>query len=651
MRFFDEVLKRFARSLSKGSHVLGDRFSVFVFLVTLPALLALAVAVGFLFPTFFHEYTSFQARPFAQDIKGEDWLVAYVDDESAIWREGKPREMYAHSQELDRRHGKTYWIGVEISKEQLAVAKAQDADQFFIGYLLGSWEVYVESKLVGRGHGQGYRRPTVIAIPPAVLERGEAFRVSIRIRHDMMEMYPEVLFFSGLASSEQIERHMRWSEFYSMIANSTAMGIGLAFGFFFLALWAAGVRKQELAAFAAFGVLQTAIQAMTISLVLEDLGAPVSYRLNFILRFYEVLCVIWLGLSIARVRSSRVLWTMTTALILPWLVFFTKLTPNQIFHGTWFIGRWFSPNSYLFAALICFSQARLVGAVFRQELLDGSRVSKLYFTSAILVVMWVVHLYGNEIYFDSRVLNSLLVMGLAAVVVHDYRRQEIFVRRSPVSSFHQRATMPEQIVCTLVAIDLKQSESLYRYGSEHGIGGALVVEIMSKAMKVVTESGGEVIQMEGDALLFFLESQDRTLQLERTFLILAKIEEVTLRHLEDERRKRGVEFPTDIRIRAAADVGVIRPIWQGSGGREVAGWEQTGNSNVFVDVARLMDIEAKSVSKSQSSLIVKTETIREPILSWQEISVRSEVETKHGRRLDVTWGPLSVPQGRLRAGA
>lgn len=66
-------------------------------------------------------------------------------------------------------------------------------------------------------------------------------------------------------------------------------------GLFFFALWICGIRKQELAAFAAFGVLHAVIQATNVPLLFELIGMHNWHRLNFVTATYETLFVWWSG--------------------------------------------------------------------------------------------------------------------------------------------------------------------------------------------------------------------------------------------------------------------------------------------------------------------------------------------------------------------
>ncbi len=501
----DHIILQIGKWLSKDNRAVGIGFNRTVLAIGLPAAITFLFLIFFVMPQFLHEANSVHSRPFQQNIHGDHWYVAYEDREELLWKNKKLRDMYPHSQRLDKMPGQIYWIGIDVTAEQSANARRVNANQFLIGYFVGSWEVYVDSKLVKAGPANGYRRATIITIPEESFRRETGFRVTMRIRNDAHEMYPDTLFYSGLATEAQIETHIRWAEFKWMISNSITFGLNLALGLFFFALWLCGVRKQELSAFAAFGLLSAAVQALTMPAILDYLGAMYSYRLNFIIKIYEVILVLWLGASLARIRPAWLLIGLTIGLLAPWTVFLTDWSPNYIFHFTYFLSMWVSPQTYFVAAFLCFAQARLVAESHKRDLLDPARLHKLHLFWMALFLMGVVQLYGNQIYFDARILNAGLLLLLAAAVVHDYRRQELFIRRAPLSKYHQLAKLPERVPCILTTVDLKRSESLYRLGSLNGVGGAYVAEIISMFYRSIVEGGGEVLQTEGDSITFFFE--------------------------------------------------------------------------------------------------------------------------------------------------
>lgn len=664
MNLLDRLIRAFGRWLVSGKPVpgvysqAGDSLSARekawalfgVFAIGLPAVLAISVFAFGIAPSFLHESRVVHANDFTYRFRGEDWIVLFADSYEQLWQKKQPRDLFTHGQELDKRHGEYYWIGIHVKPEWLSKARAEGADQLMSGYIYGSYEAYIDDLLVKTGGASELRRPVVIELSKEMLNRPNGFRYSVRIRHDLNEPYPDTLHFIGLATKAQIELHRRWSDLYFNTLPSIAMGINLAFGLFFFALWVCGIQKQELAAFAAFGVLHAVIQAANVPLLFELIGIHKWHRLNFVTAAYETFFVWWLALSLARVRSRKLLVIGIAMILAPWAVFFSGLTSMQIYSHSLELWKFGTNTAYFIGAIICLSQARLVAAQYRRDLIDGAREIKLLLASLSFFVMGLATLWGHLVYFDARVFNALFLGALAAAVVHDYRRQELFIRRAPLSKYHQRADLPESVPAVLGTVDLKRSEGLYRYGAERGLGGRLVAEIISNFYKEIADRGGEVIQTEGDSITFFFDKSENQHAFGSALMSIQALDKNLRTHLETSRVDRAQsDYPMDLRLRAAIDVGAIRPVWQRFEGRDVPAWEQARNSTVFLDVARLMEAEGKLGHQDSSIVCRQTMFAAEQTpLSKNEISdllksARTDlsVEIKHGRKIDVALIPLS----------
>lgn len=665
MQRLDLLIRAFGRWVVSGNSVpglnapSGDRLSrrekfwgaLGLFAIGLPALISIGILSFGITPSFFAESQIVQPNDFVYRFLGEDWIVHFADSYQNLWTNKQPRDIFTHGQTLDRLHGQTYWVGVQVKPEQLRLAKAQGANQLMSGYIYGTYEAYIDERLVKSGGTGELRRPVVIELTDEMINRPDGFRFSLRIRHDMNEPYPDTLHFMGLATKEQIELHRRWMDFYFNTLPSMAMGTNLALGLFFFALWICGTRKQELAAFAAFGILHGVIQAANVPLLFELIGIQSWHRLNFVTSFYESLFVWWLSLSLGRIRSRWVLAIGSVLLISPWVIFWTNLSSMQIYQVSLQFWKFGTNTAYFVGAFICLSQARLVAVQHRRELIDSAREMKLLLASLSFFVMGCVSLWGYFNYFDPRFANALFLGALAAAVVHDYRRQELFVRRAPLSKYHQRVDLPESVSAVLGTVDLKRSEGLYRFGAERGLGGRLVAEIINRFYQEIVDRGGEVIQTEGDSITFFFDQELGKGALKAALDSIQALNLSLRTHLNEAVMRDLPGFPTDLRLRAAVDVGAIRPVWQRFEGRDVPAWEQARDSTVFLDLARLMEAESKlglqdsSIVCRQRLLVADEVPLKEDPLDSILKDVRTDitVEIKHGRKMDLALIPLIYP--------
>lgn len=610
----------------------------------LPALVTLIILSIGVFPHLYTEKNVHNPMDFSVPLNQDEYLTSYEDfgdqqiqkSQDLLWAKQNFRRMLPHSSQLDQMHGQLYWIGIEISPERAQKALLLNANNFMLGQILGTWELYIDSTLVKTGGKLQSRHPVVISIPEDILKKKEGFKISARIRNDMEDFYPDVLFFTGFATELQLQKMNNSEDFDKLIFNSIAFGVNLALGLLFLSLWFCGMRKQELAALAAVGLLHAAIQGGRLPLVYYHMGALNWHRLNFVSTFYEAVIMIWLGLSISRIRSRSVLILLAILLIAPWFVFATSATTNDIFFYVWQMSRWSTPFSYVIAAAICFGQGRVVSSQHRLNLEDPSRILKLNLSSLAMLLMGLSIWHGNALYLDYRIFNTALIMVLSTIVVHEYRKQELFNRRSPISKYHQRIKLPEDVFCFLSTIDLKNSESLYRFSAEKGLGGTLIIEIISKFYDQIVKAGGEVIQTEGDSITFFFDTSDTKNNLNKILLLIQELNQILLNQHQLNVAKYGSEYPTEIFMRVAVEKGSIKPIWQNFEGRDVAGWLQASNSNVFVDVARLLEAESKLGNKSESTIVLSQgkEQLGEGFKIFKVH--QDQVIIKHGRKINVS---------------
>lgn len=195
----------------------GDRLSsrdkawvIFgIFAIGLPAVVSIAIFAFGITPSFWQESRSVQSQDFSYRLRGEDWIVLFGDSYEQLWEKKQPRDLSTHGQVLDQRHGEFYWIGIHIQPEWLRQAKAEGADQLMSGYIYGTYEAYIDDRLVKTGGAGETRRPVVIELTDEMLNRPQGFRYSLRIRHDLNEPYPDTLHYIGLATKAQIELHRR----------------------------------------------------------------------------------------------------------------------------------------------------------------------------------------------------------------------------------------------------------------------------------------------------------------------------------------------------------------------------------------------------------------------------------------------------------
>jgi hypothetical protein len=373
-----------------------------------------------------------------------------------------------HVEKVKKLRGKRFWIGQIFPKHKILEWKKRGATSILLGYFFGHTEVFVNGYRIMFTDWSTTRLPIVINIQNRHIE--DLF-VAFRILHDMDEPFPDSLFISGVVTDLGLEKHLRHNEYNQLV--KPAMGIGFSFGlaFIFTMLWVTSWRRQEFAAFAMMSLLQVPSQALLIPFVWLHLGNYTYHRLGFILAAYQAIAILFLGLSISRIRTWYTSLILMLLLILPWCFLLTSWDTDQFYLKSIFVYDYFELSAYLISVGLIISQALLV-AKKRGELWDPYREHKLYIFALMLFSAALIQYFGKIDSWDMRMIYTEFILSILAFSLADeYKRQANFISRSPVSKYHQLAKEINQLSCLVFSLDLKNSELLFNYGAEQGVGG------------------------------------------------------------------------------------------------------------------------------------------------------------------------------------
>ncbi len=624
-----------------------------VALWSIPVVFSILLLLKVLVPSFTAELNFANERDFIEAIKNEEWRVLYSDPKPDLerWQSckkdvscpGNPNTgaLFSagafrgenHYKTTQKLRGSRYWLGRVFPKEKVAEWRAKGATQILVGYFYGSYEVFLNGERQIVRDGVTSRSPLAVELP--LSDSGDFF-VAIRLLHDMDEPYPDVLV-AGALTPLQLEKHLRDAEFQQLVKPALAVGFSAGLGFLFLLLWLAAWKRMEYAAFSAYAFLQAAGNSLLIPFVWLHTGNHLYHRIYFFVSWYQGLAILFIGLTMARLRTWYATIALLILLVAPWFSLLTDWRTDQFYENSLVVYRVFQSFAYLMATSILLLQARLV-ARKRGELLDPYREHKLYICAAVLVSMAIAQWVADAGSLDIRVVyNEVVISILAIAMAHEYRRQSNFVSKSPVSKYHQFATELSELHSYVISLDLKNSEALFRIGSEQGLGSTLVKKLILKFSQLANDRGAELISSEGDSLILFLPvSEDSDESLRKALSLCFELKMALKAYLLEEK------LSPDFELRIALQEGKIRPIWHELGGRKFPGWEQVGESTVFVDLARMLEAEAKVLPRSCSSLVLMpklTESVKklQPALLFQQY----ETTIKHGRRLSLHMAKLS----------
>ena len=620
----------------KNAFQLGQKALSFWYLV--PVVGSLIIIIYFMIPQYQQEVADTKHADFTVRIPETSWTV-YYDDISAgvsceeldqkcpahprfepLWR-GQPRIGWDHADTIKRRQDFAYWIGIKISVADQLRANEAGADRFLVGMFYGKFEIYLNGKSVFVGGNEHARDPVILPVQFPENPEDPVY-VAVRIVNDMNEPFPDTLFFTGIGTDAQMRSHLRKDAMTYYVEKAAAAGFNLGLGIFLLALFLASPRKQELAAFASFAFVHAAVQAAEIPFMWDRMGMFTWHQLNFVVVWYEAVFVLMVGIALARIRSTATMVGCAVLVVVPWFIFWVPATSIDIYY---FVQSELAPVAnacYFLAAAICLAQATNVYLRYYEVLQDRARMAKLVIVALGLVFMGSLHLYGERIYVDQRILNGFLLAILSSAVVHEYQRQELQFRKTLVSKYHLRAKLPELLKVVLVGIDIKGSEKI-----DHNN----VQRTIDSLGQAILRKGGELIQTEGNAILFALPYQGETPPIETAVHIISKC--ATLARAQE----------VAMNFRAAMSVGEIRPIWQEFLAQKRPAWVSAGEKNVFVTVARLLEAEKKVVHEPKTTLI------GDSTFPVNMATTIGQVEIKHGRIISYELFEFPTPDQRSAA--
>ena len=670
----DPYLLGFARWASKSPMKLSIKQH---FAFAIPLLIMTIIMVWIILPQYLNELSDLPASgvrfPF-----NSDWRVHYDDPRSNtlldcvsdpicignptnnfLFEKGALRDNPEHHQILSDLRGKTFWIGTKIKKEIVENAKREGLHVIMVGFLWSTYELRWNGKIIKTGNWKSGRDLITIALSEAEMVTDQDSIMTIRMVNDSEHGFPDHINWKsglGFATADQIKIYERFMEFYNRVLNSISMGFNLALSLLFFAFWLCNPKKQELILFSAYGLLYSFTESIRTPLVWHHLGESFLKNLYFVTTIYEPLFILLLAFSITRLRSKFVFAFSFTALVFPWCIFFTNFPSMKIFIFSNNFSHFFSPLCYISATLLCFSQARLVSQISFSEIQDPGRVYKLHAAAVLIALICIIHASGVYGFSDLRVYNSFALIGLATTIVADYRRQELLIRRSPISKYHLKSTLPEKINCVMTSVDLKKSEDLYRLGLEFGQGSLYVQEVMSRFYKEILTDGGEIVQSEGDSLIYFFDEDESTSgaspikkaidsveRLNKILLTMAN-EDFGIQKQSEIHAKRLKTALQNLRLRAAISDGQLKPTFQRCDGRDIPIWSQIGEKNIFVEVARLLEVESSIGTPMESVVLFKEDVVKNNYnqhnLNWKARGVR--LSAKHGREIHVAAASLPL---------
>jgi len=531
-----------------------------------------------------------------------------------LWQSKYSREDKEHIERVAERRGNEFWLGTVLTPEQVQRAYRLGANHLVLGYLNADYEVWVDGEKVLFGEYRETHIPLVLNLSLARLATGKEMPVAIRVIHSMGGLYPDALGYfraEGLATNSQADRYLRVENFEEHTRPWFFFGVYFVMGSLFLVLWGFSPRKQECAYLAAYALFQAFIQAAKSDEVSYLFDVGMWNRISNVMSLYEGAFALFLGLAFARFRRAFFQFGIPAFLVAGVVLFFWETDSVRAERLGLYLAAKMVPRGYLLGSMACFLQTFWLEQRMKQR--DGvftTRVRRLLLFGIGLCGIGLSYALQQSVPSVTeytawpRFMNVILVLYLAAVILIDYREQEKIVERSPISPYHRRPNLPEELTGILLVVDVKRSELLVRAGQETGNAGELMNICLSHMWSAAISNEGTVLQSEGDAITVFFEREGR-LTPQRAYRAVKQIA-ASLDRFIDQLKARGIELTqTDrLRFRATLVEGKVSPIWHDVQGIRHPSWSASGDSNVFLLASRLLEIEKQLDPNREENILI-----------------------------------------------
>ncbi|MBI3558731.1 MAG: hypothetical protein HY074_20885 [Deltaproteobacteria bacterium] len=527
----------------------------------------------------------------------------------ALWTSPHSRAQQKHRTEAFRRRYKELWIGVTIPGTVLQQAAARLANQFVLGWVRGTYKIWVDGDYLIGGKWSD-NEPLVLPTSMGRLQAGRPLHIAIQIINDAgIPGTPDVISEHVGSGFARKETAASWRRTQGLQVSARPMSLFIAnllLAVLFFLVWSVSREKQEHFYIALYAFANALIQLKRLDFFYLALSPTTLNTYGLVVACYYSISGMFVGFAFARMRPAVFRWGIPAALLLPLAIAAWIRDPvRQLeLHALFYQG--FGCFFAAVGAASCWLQAWLLHTQRRGAVgLPVRERRLLYFGGALALI--AANCFFDQGLFVASIGKVFLLLVLGALALRDYHEERLLLQKAPVSPYHRHTVIPDSVTGAMLVIDLKNSERLFRAGSELGRGGELVDICISHLSEVAAELKGLVIQTEGDFIRVFFDSavvanpsQTAINACDAVFKRLQSLQgqlqmQFLLRH------------EIQLEFRAAIAVGSIRPVWHEIGTVRYAGWVEAGTDNSFAESMRLMDLDHYLPTRSttlQSRLVL-----------------------------------------------
>lgn len=545
---------------------------------------------------------------------------------------------WADAPSLDRSRPLTepFWLQTRVKADELARAVGAGANHLALGKFAAGVKLWVNGKAIQELDTHG-RSVNIVPLPVSLLAEAPELDITMQVTPREGTRRP-LIFMADLAEGlhvKEVAGGVR--SFLDFIDKTKAFALFFAYAllsaaFFFL--WVSNpVAKEYLAlAFLAFvNCLPELIFGETFSF---QVPRDMNFNVLFALMSMKAVAVLYLGLSFARVRVPGAYYAGLAGAAVGLSLF--AFDNDALVGYRKILLQGVLPLSFAVGAIACFWQIRVLHGERHLGAIPRHRVRALrhfgIVAAALLVFQYAQFAawfpnFWTQLLWGVGDFAFVAVIGLRAIA--DFRRRGRLIERSPVSEYHKRTHQSQAVEGLLVVLDIKNSENLFRSDDAPGDGPVLL--LIEKAWRAFAREGAIVLRAEGDELIAFFDFAKLADPVPAVLRACASVAQEFRAFLEDG----GVTF------RAAVTAGKIQPRWIGMGSARYPTWQQVGESKVFVDASRMLEIERTAPGDVSACRIVLpgelTTLARACLPAGGKIVVTDENFTaKHGRAYRVS---------------
>lgn len=628
------MIKKIIQLLSKNSYRLPEEPAIlvrpiYVNIKIFILVCCLVIPILFVIPYMSREMASWNAAWPVVDLPRSQWLTYFGDscdasDSSAtsnrnainhncpahpqnplLWKSPTHFTDDNYRQQAKARIHQGFWLGIEIAPSKLQQAQAQNANVLLVGYLNSGYTVWING--VQNISGAGLGGPIVsLSLSSEQLNSKTPIKIAIFLSHSLASVFPIVLDRQGLMSWESVEAYRKYIQFvglwrYLLVAVAHYLLV-IFFGFF----WLSAKKKPEY-----FYVAVTAAAFSLVHLHTSDLSMWINRSslsaLHFLLGYLANASLFFMALAFARIRRDFFVLGIPTLLIFLILTLATRSESSQFLFYDQLLRTYLYPLLLILGALGCFLQRYNMTL---NKVMNPSRKNRLSLFGALCLLNGA-YIFINasgvlsdfDMVFADKFIQLLLIAGLGAIVMLDYRDQEVRIQKY-VWSHYFNSPIQQKVSGVLLRLDVIASQLLPTGQREDSQYHQVMADIRFQLSLSVRELGGVIIKNEADEMISVFDEKKLRHPEASAFLCAQVMVKEAFLLSQELKIARRIHPNRSVCLRMALVKGSIATHPEvGADGKIYPNWLDLDHQPLVTSV-RILGIDKEQIVLTNSSLIV-----------------------------------------------